>query len=82
MVIDIICRLQSPRKRTCVSLNNLSALKTTSLLSHAVLRDSELLFPDYRSLEHSVAQLVESLCYKPEGREFVSRWRHWNFLLT
>jgi hypothetical protein len=29
-----------------------------------------------------VAQLVEALRYKPEGREFDSRWRHWNFALT
>jgi hypothetical protein len=29
-----------------------------------------------------VAQLVEPLHYKPEGRGFNSRWCHWNFLLT
>jgi len=29
-----------------------------------------------------VAQLVEALCYKPEGREFDSRWCHRNFSLT
>ena len=29
-----------------------------------------------------VAQLVEALRYKPEGREFDSRWCHWNFSLT
>jgi hypothetical protein len=26
-----------------------------------------------------VAQLVEALCYKPEGRGFDSRWCHWNY---
>ena len=26
-----------------------------------------------------VVQLVEALCYKPEGREFNSQWYHWNF---
>jgi len=31
---------------------------------------------------HAVAQLVEALRYKPEGRGFDSRWRHWNFPLT
>ena len=31
---------------------------------------------------HGVAQLVEALRYKPEGRGFDSRWRHWNFSLT
>jgi hypothetical protein len=29
-----------------------------------------------------VAQLVEALRYKPEGRGFDSRWYHWNFSLT
>jgi hypothetical protein len=29
-----------------------------------------------------VAQLVEALRYKPEGRGIYSRWCHWNFLLT
>jgi hypothetical protein len=29
-----------------------------------------------------VAQLVEALRYKPEGRGFDSRWCHWNFSLT
>ena len=31
---------------------------------------------------HEVAQLVEALRYKPEGRGFDSRWCHWNFSLT
>jgi len=29
-----------------------------------------------------MAQLVEALLYKPEGRGFDSRWCHWNFSLT
>jgi hypothetical protein len=28
---------------------------------------------------YAVAQLVEALRYKPEGRGFDSRWSHWNF---
>jgi len=31
---------------------------------------------------HAVAQLVEALRYKPEGRGFDSSWCHWNFSLT
>src|SRR5215475_112494 len=31
---------------------------------------------------HAVAQLVEALRYKSEGRGFDSRWYHWNFSLT
>jgi hypothetical protein len=34
------------------------------------------------TLGHAVAQLVEALRYKPEGREFDSRWCHWSFSLT
>ena len=31
---------------------------------------------------HAVAQLVEALRYKSEGRGFDSRWCHWNFSLA
>ena len=31
---------------------------------------------------HTVAQLVEALRYKSEGRGFDPRWCHWNFSLT
>jgi len=31
---------------------------------------------------HAVAQLVQALRYKLEGRGFDSRWCHWNFSLT
>ena len=31
---------------------------------------------------HAVAQLVEAVRYKPEGRGFDSRWCQWNFSLT
>jgi hypothetical protein len=31
---------------------------------------------------HPVAQLVEALCCKSEGRGFDSRWCQWNFSLT
>ena len=36
----------------------------------------------YRYGEHAVAQLVEALRYRPEGRGFDSRWCHRNFSLT
>ena len=29
-----------------------------------------------------VAQLVEAMCYKPEGRGFNPRWCHWIFFLA
>jgi len=31
---------------------------------------------------HTVVQLVEALCYKPEGHEFDFRGCYWNFSLT
>jgi hypothetical protein len=31
---------------------------------------------------HAVAQLVDALCYKPEGRGFDFRLCNWNFSLT
>jgi hypothetical protein len=34
------------------------------------------------SYEEAVAQFVETLRYKLEGRGFDSRWIHWNFLFT
>ena len=39
---------------------------------------------DYTLLheDHAVAQFVEALSYRPEGRGFDSRWCHWNFSLT
>jgi hypothetical protein len=36
----------------------------------------------YQTSGHTVAQLSEALCYKPEGRGIDSRWCHWNFSLT
>jgi hypothetical protein len=40
------------------------------------------IFGPKREERHAVVQLVEALRYKPEGREFDSRWCHWNFSLT
>jgi hypothetical protein len=34
------------------------------------------------TVEHAVAQLVEALRYKPEGRGFDNRWCQWNISLT
>jgi hypothetical protein len=39
-------------------------------------------FPPDLHQSTAVAQLVETLRYKPEGRGFDSRWCHWNFSLT
>jgi hypothetical protein len=39
-------------------------------------------FQDFTQHWPAVAQLVEALRYKAEGRGFVSRWCYWDFLLT
>ena len=44
--------------------------------SLVILYGDDYMFGD---LNIAVAQLVESLRYKPEGRGFDSRWCHWKF---
>ena len=48
----------------------------------ACLQTSEFAPVPSVTMEHAVAQLVEALRYKPEGRGFDSRWCHWIFTLT
>jgi hypothetical protein len=36
----------------------------------------------FELMGYAVAQLVEAVCYKPEGRGLDSRRCHWNFSLT
>jgi len=55
-------------------------LVSTSTLSKADRLTG--LVQGYDTKGHTVAQLVEALRYKPEGRRFNSRWCHWNFPLT
>ena len=35
-----------------------------------------------RIMGHTVVQMVEALCYKPEGCGLDSQWCHWYFSLT
>jgi len=41
-----------------------------------------ILFDYLFLMVHAVAQFVEALRYKSEGRGLDSRWCHWNFSLT
>ena len=52
----------------------------TKEISMSLLEDIGRLCPVLLIL-HVVAQLVEALRYKPEGRGFDFRWCHWNFSL-
>ena len=46
------------------------------------IADPNILIYKYIRWRHAVAQLVEALRYKSEGRGFDSRWCYWNFSLT
>jgi hypothetical protein len=65
----------------CECLMIVAELKLLSYV-HACVREIEILGYILLGLGHAVAQLVEALCYKPEGRGFDSRRYHRNFSLT
>ena len=48
------------------------------LFVHSVLNKGDVLYDG----GHAVAQLVEALRYKSEGRGFDFPWCHWNFSFT
>jgi hypothetical protein len=52
-------------------------VQTESGVTWCILHEAALWYKG-----HEVAQVVEALRYKPEGRGFDSQWCHWNFLLT
>ena len=52
------------------------------LKTYCLNRDRCLHVLELFSVRSAVAQLVEALRYKSEGRGLDSRWCHWNFLLT
>jgi hypothetical protein len=54
----------------------LSFLPDASLMSNVIEDKSSWVDMSLRR-EHTVTWLVEALWYKPEGREFDSRWGHW-----
>ena len=49
---------------------------------HETARKSHFLTTYIVEARHAVAQLVETLRNKSEGREFGSRWCQWNISLT
>jgi hypothetical protein len=46
-----------------------------------ISKESRRLVLPITSWGHAVAQLVEALCYKPEGRGFDSRRGHWTYAI-
>ena len=85
-LLDIL-RLYKSRKLITVSNSSrLDPILDTSnrddILSPLKTQFGIILSSTDRQREHAVAQLVEALRYKPEGRGFDSRWCQWNFSLT
>jgi hypothetical protein len=61
------------------------AIRATSAAGFVVevnTTDIHFYWPRLLDRGYAVAQLVEALRYKPEGRGFDSRWSHWNFPVT
>ena len=75
-IISIHCGMQGgiPPCPLCVVTGVMIMQRGTSL--------SDINVCMLRKWGHNVAQLVEALRYKPEGRGFDSRWCHLNFPLT
>jgi hypothetical protein len=51
-------------------------------MHHSLAKQDTLVLNVTSDILEVVVQLVEALCYKPEGRWFDSRLCHWNFSLT
>jgi len=47
-----------------------------------VISEQRILILQLLHMGHMVAQLVEAVCCKSEGRGFDSQWHQWNFSLT
>jgi hypothetical protein len=71
-------------KETKAALSQILTITIQDRLSALTDSPQSLTFNNLnkRNWGHAVAQLVEALRYKSEGRGFDSRWCHWNFSLT
>jgi hypothetical protein len=67
----------TPRLSTVPPLRFSDSLNRYVIINHCFWSHIPLSF--HSPVGHAVAQLVEALCYKPEGGGFDSRWGHWNF---
>ena len=62
----------------CLNVNNSQKYyEYTCMEKQTAFQSSDVIWEGY-----AVAQLVEALCYKPEGRGFDSQRCHWNFSST
>jgi len=90
-VLCIVCFVTFPVLFVCrCVLNNCHRVATQlqlnisyHIISYHLWNDTDRYKPKYLDKRgHAVAQLVEALRYKPEGRGFVSLWCHWNSSFT
>ena len=73
---NITRKRHGPAIKTGSPTGNISMQMNFIILHGHILRIYLLLY------RHAMAQLVEALRYKPDGRRFDSQWFHWNFTLT
>ena len=69
--------MRTPLSRSLITdLNRISKIHYFPFTSNSY-------FPEVRCWQgHTVEQLIEAKCYKPEGRGFDSERSHWNYSLT
>ena len=76
---EMTCSYQTKSKTACTQF--CAQLKGDRHFSVTTEKRFQIIHVPSSKRGHAVAQLVEALRYKPEGREFDSRWCHWNFAL-
>jgi len=65
-----------------VKCNGWKVSHAIHLLGPRISQDFTYVSVIYIWFGHAVVQLVEALCYKPEGHGFDFQWCHWNFSLA
>ena len=83
-IVELYVHCQQYKNDEChisTFMANKCALATKETFLRLQVKCPTFLFDFYPNLGHAVAQIVEALLYKPEGRGFDSRWCHWNFFI-
>jgi len=70
--VSLIANFGIKYKKKNLRSYNLQFILTTVFLAHNIYSHTEY-------MGHALAQLIEALRYKPEGRGFDFRWCHWIF---
>ena len=80
--INLLCNTTMHYCNSSSSSSTCSSSQGRCICSYLLLLLAVVLVILLRIWGTAVAQLVEALRYKSEGRGFDSRWCHWNFSLT